>query len=153
MAPRELPQARPLPGKHSPVPVREQWEWANDQLQIAERVLFQGPGGCQFCHQVQPAKGPGGLPQIAGAEITDRWLKKSFFSHARHRHREWKCERCHARAPVSDRTSDVLLPRMTSCQECHTPTIGARSDCAECHRYHNRDLAKPVELFADRKDQ
>jgi len=33
---------------------------------------------------------------------------------------------------------DVLLPTVGTCRECHQQKVGARTDCVECHRYHDK---------------
>jgi hypothetical protein len=30
------------------------------------------------------------------------------------------------------------MPKLDVCAQCHSPAGGARFDCAECHRYHDR---------------
>jgi hypothetical protein len=59
--------------------------------------------------------------------------------HSRFRHdshRMLSCVECHA-ATTSHRTSDILMPAIHSCKQCHNAQAGARTDCYACHRYHN----------------
>jgi hypothetical protein len=49
------------------------------------------------------------------------------------------CTECHAKAPESSLTSDVLMPRVGVCANCHNTQVGVRSDCVECHGYHHRE--------------
>ncbi|HEV3117892.1 MAG TPA: hypothetical protein VGY58_12625 [Gemmataceae bacterium] len=131
---------RPLPGGMRVRPVTDkEWSWVSFQLEHAERVLFDGPGGCRYCHEVKDRVARDRLPEYAKTEIQARWLKHSIFSHRSHR--ELDCLACHGSAPQSKLTSDVLLPAMAACQECHRPQ-GARTDCAECHLYHDRTKEK-----------
>jgi hypothetical protein len=44
-------------------------------------------------------------------------------------------------------TGDILLPKIAVCKSCHTTSAaeghgihGARTDCLECHIYHQRDF-------------
>jgi hypothetical protein len=110
---------------------------ANADRATAERVLFNSAGGCRYCHceTSQPSSRNGGLPEYAPPQINLRWFTHSKFSHSSHRFLD--CTKCHHDAPTSKLTSDVLLPTMDICRECHAPGSGAKSDCAECHLYHD----------------
>jgi hypothetical protein len=72
----------------------------------------------------------------------DRWFPYSHFSHESHRMLD--CVGCHmtpdkAPADQSEKTSDVLMPTKAVCMNCHNRTAtGVRSDCLECHNYHDR---------------
>lgn len=149
---------RPIPGR-GPRPVTEEdlaWSKKNvkqaedvlflhRQLTEAERLLHGGGYGCAHCHHetTDPAKRPGGLPQYALTAIPQRWLAHSTFRHDSHR--MLSCLACHEKAAHSTTTADVLLPSIVSCRECHRPQGGARADCAECHRYHKRDLERTLD--------
>jgi hypothetical protein len=61
------------------------------------------------------------------------------------------CTECH-KAEGSKLTSDVLLPNLASCQGCHTPAKGVRSDCVECHRFHDRDKDRAFKGMHTLKD-
>ena len=141
-APVVEPPRRPLPGGPRPQPVTDkEWSWVNYQLETAERVLFDGAGGCRYCHQVKERFGPRRLPEYAKANIRSRWFGHSIFSH--HSHREVECVACHSQAPQSTKTSDVNLPVAAFCRECHHAEGGARSDCVECHLHHDRAREQP----------
>jgi hypothetical protein len=138
--------ARPIPGWDRSQPLsREEYAWVNDQLAAAVRTLFDMPGGCRFCHEVKDQRSPPELPVYAPSNINERpfpeigtsprWLPHSIFNHERHRMLD--CQQCHP-AKNSSATGDVLLPAVESCQQCHNPRAGVRSDCVECHRYHDR---------------
>jgi hypothetical protein len=118
--------------------------WVHDQLQTAEHMVFYGANGCRYCHQIDAARGRDTLPQYLPSSIRSVWFPHSIFSHQRHR--MLLCTECHP-APTSSATKDVLLPTIEDCQRCHNPSVGARSDCAECHRYHDRSK----ETFEGRK--
>lgn len=130
---------RMLPGKQGIRQVAaDAPAWIAAQLEAAERRLFTGAGGCRFCHVSQfndrPTRGQD-LPTYAPTGITNRWLKHAWFNHASTGHRQQQCTDCHP-APASRAASDVLLPRLAKCGECHTSGGTARADCIECHRYH-----------------
>jgi hypothetical protein len=124
------------PSPAEPLP-REPFAWVNAQQAAAERRLFEGAGGCAYCHREKTAPGarPGGLPEYLPANIPARWLGHAAFDHKSHR--MLTCTECHA-APASARAADVLLPRIDTCRKCHDTGAGkARADCVECHTYHD----------------
>jgi hypothetical protein len=140
---------RPLPGWNvgAPVPLRE-YAWVNRQLEQIERVLFDGGGGCQHCHheKTRPSNRPNGLPvyQLSGllGGQDKRWYEHSVFDH--NSHKALQCEECHANASHSEKASDVLMPRLETCLHCHNEQhqASARSDCVECHTYHDPKLKR-----------
>jgi hypothetical protein len=159
--------------------------WMAKQVQLAEELTnrkthgllgAEARGGCAYCHQMEPSKS--GDWQTAPTNIPDRWLRHSRFSHEAHQ--MMKCVECHAGVGKSKLTADVLLPAIASCRKCHTKQpqlstddsiprhFGARSDCAECHIYHNhgednfvgwldselkRDKPKPIEIRKDKNSK
>ncbi len=140
---RETPEPeRPIPGRdrRAVAPMTgTQWQWANSHLDRVERPLFDGAGGCRFCHTEvsNPTQRPEGLPQYAEPALTTRWFPQSTFNHDSHR--ALNCQECHAGTSRSDQSSKVLMPKIETCQRCHTSSSpGARSDCVECHAYHDR---------------
>ena len=141
-----------------------------DPLPGLERPLFQLKGGCAFCHtettrpdnrndglpEYAPPRlrgrwddvtfpherfGPAGGPRRSDAEqaARDRWFPYARFGHQSHRMLD--CTACHHDARTSTRTRDVLLPTIADCRQCHSrATAGVRSDCQECHTYHDRTV-------------
>jgi hypothetical protein len=134
---------RPIPGGllHSPLPQKEQ-AWVAYQLREQERVLFDSSSGCFYCHVRKSEAAPNNpilsdrLPETESTNLRPTWLTKSQFKHDSHR--MLKCSECHP-AETSAETSDVLIPRLATCQQCHNPQVGVRSGCVECHRYHPSD--------------
>jgi hypothetical protein len=112
-----------------------------------------------------PSDRPG---RIAAPAVPEVWFRHAVFDHAAHR--ALTCRECHERAfPDSPHASgaaagadshqDVLLPGIDTCRRCHSEPTGtraaarggARTDCTECHRYHNGD--HPLEgIGAVRRD-
>ena len=138
-----------FPGVPETKPLTEsQAEQIARQLQLAEGLLFTPKpdrshlgAGCAYCHEVSR---DGDVVKITPPAIPSRWLPHGRFKHDAHRHLH--CIACHAEAPTSTQTADILLPAIATCQKCHqadTPQLGqasqtsaARASCVECHRYH-----------------
>jgi len=94
---------------------------------------------CTKCHTGKsitppPPDSPGEPFNIAPPMIPDRWLDRSVFSHQSHR--ALTCLECHEQAATGRFTTDIMLPSIESCRQCHTPAAGVRSDCVMCHVYH-----------------
>ena len=109
---------------------------------------------CVVCHEPQRVAGPGrsgttgqDMPQWTIPRMTPAhaWMPQSRFDHRTHQLTE--CKTCHA-AETSARASDVLMPGIAVCRECHAPTSPAAqrasSDCGTCHRFHT--AAKPTSI-------
>jgi hypothetical protein len=112
-------------------------------------------GGCRYCHEIAPEETPGAFHwKVVPPNIPARWLTHSIFRHDSHR--MLGCTECHqnlengASVLESESTGDVLIPSINRCQRCHTRESrsaesdrewsrfgGARTDCVECHRYHD----------------
>ena len=153
---RGRPMLRRLPG----APPTKEEVWVGDMTTKAEQYLYsKKTKKCLLCHTITfpdaPAKpsvvaatsatGSRALPVVAKTEVPLRWLPNSFFKHAPHNDliKQKGCVACHAGAETSEKTSDVLLPRINSCRECHFEPGGARALCVRCHVYH--DKTKPRE--------
>ncbi len=124
------------PPSRSPL-TREQFAWVNDEQTRVERLLFDGAGGCRYCHQEKttPQTRIEGLPEYLAPNIPSRWLKHASFNHQSHQ--MLGCGECHP-AQTSTRSADVLLPGIDTCRKCHGTSTGqARADCVECHSYHD----------------
>jgi hypothetical protein len=137
----------------------EQFVFWNAQIRNVEDQAFQRSAGCAYCHVKREPKGPRAPDQLPEFEKPDvpraPWFRQSIFSHERHRMME--CLSCHPGAKESTRTSDVLVPfdgedarhqdfkAKEFCARCHSPGAnggtGARHDCIECHRYHDRNVS------------
>lgn len=101
---------------------------------------------CRVCHQPVRREGPGkagspgeSLPQwdIPAVAPPHAWMPAARFGHAAHRSET--CSSCHG-AETSTKASDVLMPGIGQCRDCHagsapTPRKVA-SDCGLCHGFH-----------------
>lgn len=132
---KRLP-TRPVP----PVP-RNAQEWVAQHLADAQLLLWRK--ACKECHALSYPGGPESLPLVAKAAIPTRWLPHASFDHTAHQ--LLACSSCHARANTSQETSDVLIPGIRVCRECHrSGANAAEARCFECHVYHDWSKEKPV---------
>ncbi len=110
----------------------------------AIRAVFSPGGACYDCHQVlQPSQTGTGTYGVVPVRLPQRYMSKGWFDHAAHDTE--KCTRCHA-AQTSDKASDLLLPKIASCRECHGGESAHKqvpSACAMCHDYH-KSTGAPV---------
>ncbi|HYD23416.1 MAG TPA: cytochrome c3 family protein [Croceibacterium sp.] len=114
------------------------------------RADFGGPGTallsramgekglCGECHT--PAGGRGSL-QVQPVPQPMRYFVNGWFDHEDHKQEQ--CTSCHA-ADRSDASSDLLLPGVGQCRDCHmgesNRTAEVPSSCAMCHSYHPRNV-------------
>lgn len=124
-------------------PSAQPQQWISAQMKSAKAVVFKQK--CEFCHML--AYVPEKLPEVAATAIPVRWLPHSVFDHGVHR--TLTCTECH-KATQSKETTDVLLPSIAVCRECHREGGGARTGCVACHLYHDksrdRDLNGPFTI-------
>lgn len=115
-------------------PVRNAAEWVEARTATVERLLWSKT--CAECHTIEQAP-----PRVVPTNIRTTWMPRARFDHGPHQMAS--CVSCHA-AQTSRETSDVLMPSIATCQQCHKPTRGAESRCFECHEYHDWAAAKPA---------
>jgi len=114
-------------------------DWVDTQsLKIARELLEKRV--CVDCHEVTHMPEKTGLDQwrVEPAQLTSDWMPRARFDHAAHISET--CVSCHAKAPESKKSSDILLPGITRCRECHGGTdtsAKVASDCLMCHPFHN----------------
>lgn len=97
-------------------------------------------GLCGECHL--PGDRSQGPLSVAPVTQQDRYFIHGWFDHADHTQED--CATCHA-AESSGTASDLLLPDLASCRDCHQgeKSLAAEvpSSCAMCHSYHPREGA------------
>jgi pSer/pThr/pTyr-binding forkhead associated (FHA) protein len=103
------------------------------------RALMPG-GTCGDCHV--PTRSDG-RPDLVPVNLPDRYMQHGFFTHVGHEDED--CTDCHA-ADTSKKSTDLLLPDLESCQDCHEGASAIASNvkgnqvmpssCAMCHGYH-----------------
>lgn len=97
-------------------------------------------GLCGECHYPgDPAKG---RLSVLPVEQRSRYFLHGWFDHEDHKQEQ--CTSCHA-AKTSGKATDLLLPNLESCRDCHQGESAAKaevpSSCAMCHSYHPRQGA------------
>lgn len=134
------PQDRQIPERiRVPRVARDAAEWIQFRTEDAEWLLWTKT--CKQCHALLSGKGQ--LPIVAASNLTTRWLPHAQFDHQAHG--MMTCASCHANTDLSRETSDVLLPGIQTCQQCHRedrPKEVAEGRCFECHQYHDWAKAK-----------
>jgi hypothetical protein len=85
---------------------------------------------CAKCHTSVFTRA--GLDRV---RIDEPLMGFAVFNHAPHVTLPGGCESCHDSARASTLASDVNLPGVATCQQCHTPNQ-VRATCVTCHTYH-----------------
>lgn len=115
-------------------------QWVAERTVEAGQLLWKKT--CKQCHTLHFPEGAV-LPAVAKANITARWMPHAQFDHDAHR--GFACVNCHAGAPTSKETSEILLPGIAVCRTCHAPGENhAEARCFECHTYHDWSQRKEV---------
>jgi hypothetical protein len=108
--------------------------------------------GCATCHEVSDPVVDNGAPVIAKVAAPNRWMEVGKFNHSMHE-KGMTCTDCHD-VTKSELTSDVNLPSIKSCVDCHSPKGGIDHRCVRCHSYHNTPpgslFGSPTEKTSDR---
>lgn len=91
--------------------------------------------GCATCHEVSEPTEESAAPVIKKVSTPDRWMVLGKFNHDMHQ-KGLTCLDCH-QVTTSKLTSDLNLPSIKSCVDCHSPKGGIDHRCVLCHTYHN----------------
>ncbi len=100
-----------------------------------------GPGGACFdCHTIFRAP-----IRFTPVRLPGEFLSRGAFDHSVREHRidrlgQPSCAQCHA-AGTSNSATDLLLPSVSTCAECHGQTTAraptpAPANCETCHSFH-----------------
>lgn len=125
-------------------------EWADAQSARAIEDVFTRRV-CVECHEVTPSDHPAQPFDIAPVMLTSRFLTHARFDHVAHRTEA--CSRCHT-AEASKLATDVLIPPLANCRECHSDKGGSgrvATACVDCHGFHTAqktifgELMQPAE--------
>jgi hypothetical protein len=117
-------------------------EWAENQALSAARDLFE-KRVCVDCHLVKKVTSAESYMQwkVQPVRLTESWMPKAQFDHASHK--TSRCITCHVDADQSERSADILMPKIAECRACHSgpseETGKLPSDCLMCHQFHLPD--------------
>ncbi|GAA4102738.1 cytochrome c3 family protein [Zhongshania borealis] len=144
--------ARLVPGRdtkprcHNQDPLQCGSARANEEL---DRLFIKG--GCVDCHEVfQDVNSSGDQQwQIKEVRLNADWFPAVRFPHTAHQimsadnNDEESCVSCH-QAPSSKLSSDVLMPDIGVCLDCHDETakMTIELQCIDCHAFHNTELPR-----------
>ena len=113
-----------------------------NKADAAIAAVFSKGGACYDCHSITPpGVGSNASWDVLPVHQTSRYFTKGWFDHKAHDTET--CESCHA-APTSKAATDLLLPDLKSCRDCHggeASNSDVPSSCALCHSYHADDGA------------
>ena len=102
------------------------------------RAAMRNDGMCGECHY--PAQDASGALAVVPVTQQERWFQHGWFDHEPHK--QEKCITCHE-AGTSDDATDLLMPDLASCRDCHMGEAAVKADvpssCAMCHSYHPRE--------------
>ncbi|HEV2867139.1 MAG TPA: cytochrome c3 family protein [Allosphingosinicella sp.] len=160
--PPELGTARSRPGDVNQIRAAVQSARARaaqgTRADQAVRQVFSPGGACYDCHQVVPAPGGSLAYGIRPVAFPIRYMLHGWFDHRAHQivqrpgrpriEGSQACLSCH-RADASSDSSDLLIPNVASCRDCHggeTTSLPVESSCAMCHDYH-MDEGVPTRLL------
>jgi hypothetical protein len=146
-------RSKPIPGEPLEADEATVKEKIQQAVTGAEKVLFDGNTTCFECHQSSTVKADGRREDIVIPSVPATWLTKAQFDHKAHR--AVNCQDCHTNASKSQAATDILIPGIASCRECHSPAQkagffatapketrgGVRHDCTTCHLYHHSDAS------------
>lgn len=113
--------------------------WAREKADWAARYLFS-KSQCGSCHVLANV---GAAPQELSVEpvkVAAVWHPKARFDHGAHK--DVACADCHE-AAGSMESSDVLLPKIAVCRDCHAGEEASDrvpSTCITCHGFHLDDM-------------
>ncbi|MEE9424647.1 MAG: cytochrome c3 family protein [Methylococcales bacterium] len=113
-------------------------DWVDKQsLKVAQDVIEDRV--CIDCHQISRIPGKTGFEQwyVKPVALNKHWMPLASFDHASHT--SYECTNCHKNAKKSKKSSDILMPKIETCQECHSganDTVKLPSDCLMCHQFH-----------------
>jgi predicted CXXCH cytochrome family protein len=114
-------------------------DWADtESLKMGRELLEKRV--CVDCHEITRVPGAASSFdqwQIAPVKLTQNWMPRARFNHAAHITEQ--CTSCHDTAERSTASSDILMPGIAKCRQCHGgahDTSKLSSDCVMCHRFH-----------------
>ncbi len=131
-------RARRRPGDAglSPAERQEALAWARDKARNVADTLFESRV-CTTCHSVTRQADTVVKFEIAPVRVSGQWFREAQFDHAKHRS-STTCNACHL-AKTSTKSSELLIPGIANCRDCHVGEKGKdklKSTCTMCHGFH-----------------
>lgn len=127
-------------------------EFGRPQPAVAgiNQALSRG-GVCGECHIPTSTNG---RADVMPVNLRQSYLLNGWFDHKEHE--QAKCSTCHE-ASTSGRSSDLLLPGVAVCRDCHLGEDARQaevpSSCAMCHSYHPKSGPMPKDHPTGGKDR
>jgi len=129
-------QARRRPGEVlAPAQAKAALSWAEARAKRTMVDVFERRT-CHYCHQVERTRDPLMPWSIAPVMLAEHAMNYARFDHAAHRSED--CASCHA-AKDSKASTDLLLPAIAGCRDCHgevRSNTQVPSTCTMCHGFH-----------------
>ena len=91
---------------------------------------------CTICHEVTKTDDANVPWHVKPVRLSENWMPLSIFRHESHKNMQ--CDGCHDAESSTDAT-DVLMPDLVSCRNCHGGEDSAgllQSTCVTCHDFH-----------------
>ncbi len=110
-------------------------------LEVAEDLFERR--ACINCHEVTRVASDEEMPwRVQPVRLTEVFFPRANFSHAAHDTEVTACSSCH-NAGESESASDLLMPDIETCRDCHGSGAAQRNDssqipsgCVMCHSFH-----------------
>ena len=122
---------------------------ARTRADAAIASIFGKGGVCSDCHAVINTGAPNAAQRytIAPVTLASHYLPKGRFPHGQHKSYDHKtgdaaCITCHKGVTTSKLSTDVLLPPVSQCRDCHGSTkvaTNVAASCDTCHGFHYGD--------------
>lgn len=133
--PEIVRRRRPGRVRLTSVEKKEALEWAAAKTKQVSMDVFKFRV-CKTCHSIEYSSNATPPFTITPVRIPQHWMPLAQFNHARHL--TMSCESCHD-VENSEEGSDVLLPGIESCRNCHGGAHESKklaSTCIDCHGFH-----------------
>ena len=133
--PRQIGRVEPLRGRIPvnfpepalpPTVARNAEEWVDARTTAVEDYLWTKT--CAQCHRMTASADA--ILQIVPTAIPVSWMPRARFDHRAHQLAT--CTSCHTTAAASTETTDVLVPPLATCQQCHNDSRRRRRRDSRC---------------------
>jgi len=119
-------------------------DWIEQKTMQTARQLLEDRV-CVDCHVIEKVPEAVGIDRwiVDPVRLTEEWMPMAKFDHKSHT--TSTCVSCHKNAERSEKSSDIMMPGIETCRDCHGGAADKEkltSDCLMCHEFHlpNRGL-------------